>query len=267
MDAIDIIGFIIGLFSIISSLMIIVLYYREVKTNQITFYVIILSVIDILIVISSSPYISIYSYSNTECYIMSVLHTFTLIASGLVNFCIIELIYKGLQKELTMSIVQSDRENLLFFMLFYGIIGSIGPIWTDSFLIQPEGCYVPYEADTFAFVWVWFDILVPLGIVFIYLIVAFCRNVWVKKDVSIFILPGIFFLCNIGIYIDGILQLFGIVSDDLENTHIITRNAQGLLFSIFYARNAFKIKPFNTLRESFIIGNDKDDTKSDIMLL
>ena len=80
-----------------------------------------------------------------------------------------------------------------------------------------------------------------------------------------FIISGIFLLCNIGIYIDDILQLCGVINVALENTNMIIRNGQGLWVSIFYARNALKRKHFSHLKDSLL----KDDNRkmSDIMLL
>ena len=287
MDSFEIIAFIIGLFSIIASLIIIIIYalVKEVRTNPMIFYIIALSILDILIVISSTPYIGIYSYSNLECYTMSVLSTFALIASALVNFCIIEIIYTGLEEEpkkglveeitigkieeittistieeLPSSTVETEKEALLLFIFFYAIIGSVGPIWTDNLVIQPGACYISYEADTFSFIWIWIDILIPLSVVFIFLAVAFLKNACARKDVLMFLMPGIFFICNLGILIDGILQLWGIFSSELENIHILTRNLQGLFISIFYAKSAFVKVTFKSLKDSFRF--NKNDSNS-----
>ena len=65
-----------------------------------------------------------------------------------------------------------------------------------------------------------------------------------------FLMPGIFFICNLGMLIDGILQLLGVFSSELENFHILT-NLQGLFISIFYAKSAFVKVTFKSLKDSF----------------
>ena len=248
-------------FGLLGSVLILTTYFvsRRVQLNQFFFWVFHLGIADFFLAMGS-----FYDWTNaqsTECTLFSMMTGFGLIGSYVFISCVALFLYKNLKRELPKSLIQTKRTHIVISTYIIILILIIGPIFTNSYGVGAEYCWLNTGPDmgTANLVWTIIEYYIPIAFCLPYITILYVLtykeatsdNPETVKIRRLLWVPLLYVLVNCFALGDRLFKNEGYQPGAFKYMHILFRQLQGFYHAVIYGYSYIKV----TLTQETLLSN------------
>jgi hypothetical protein len=249
-------------FGLIGSILILTTYVisRRVHQNQFFFWVFHLAITDFFL--SMGSFYDWQNVQDTECTLFSMMTGFGIIGSYVFISCIAVFIYKTLKREYATSFIEKKRKHIVISTYIIILILVTGPIFTKSYGIGAEYCWLDTGVNmgTANLIWTIIEYYIPIAICIPYITYLYFMtykeatsdNPEMKKIRRLLWVPLLYVIGNCFALADRIFKdANGEQPGAFQYLHILFRQLQGCYHAIIYGYSYIKV----TLTQETLLSN------------